>query len=189
MRRSGFAQRWRLVPVLLLLALAACREPAREIAAPAGGEPARAAAATPAPGETLFLALGGETYTLELALDPRTRQRGLGGRPGVAPRGGMLFVFPSPRPLAMVMRDCPEPIDVAFLDAQGVVVALHAMRAEPPRQPGEGALAYERRLPEYPSGVPAQFAIELAGGTLSRLGIEAGARIPLATAPLVARAR
>ena len=164
----------------MLVALAvACRERAADapVAAVAGS------------GETIFLAIGGETFALELALDPATRQRGLGGRTQIPRNGGMFFVFRSPRPLAMVMRDCPEAIDVAFLDAEGRVVALHAMPPEPPRSAAESAMQYERRLPEYPSGAPAQFAVELAGGRLAQLGVGVGTRLVFDAAALTARAR
>jgi uncharacterized membrane protein (UPF0127 family) len=132
----------------------------------------------------LWVPLGGESFRLELALEPETRQLGLSGRPRIAPNEGMLFVFPAPRPLAMVMRDCPVPIDVAFLDAGGIVLAVHEMRPEPPRAPGESRLAYEARLPQYPSAGPAQLAIEVAGGRLRQLGIEPGDRIALDTRTL-----
>jgi uncharacterized membrane protein (UPF0127 family) len=148
-----------------------------------------AAAAPAAPAETIFLPIGGETFALELALDPATRQRGLGGRGQIPPSGGMFFAFRTPRPLSMVMRDCPEPIDVAFLDAEGRVVAVHTMAAEPPRRPGETAFQYERRLPEYASGAPAQFAVELAGGRLAQLGVGVGSRLVFDAAGLAARAR
>jgi uncharacterized membrane protein (UPF0127 family) len=153
------------------------------------GDPAASAAPATAPAETIFLPIGGETFALELALDPVTRQRGLGGRSHLSASGGMLFVFRSPRPLSMVMRDCPEPIDVAFLDSQGRVVAVHTMSPEPPRRPGESGLQYEQRLPEYPSRAPAQFAVEVAGGRLSQLGIGVGSRLVFDSAGLAARAR
>jgi hypothetical protein len=139
--------------------------------------------------EVAFVALGGETFALELALDPPTRQRGLSGRGEIPRNGGMLFVLPRPEPFAMVMRDCPAPIDVAFLDAQGRVVAVHEMAVEPPRAPGERPLAYESRLPQYGSGSPVHFAIETAGGRLREVGLGVGARVALDTRALIARAR
>lgn len=167
--------------LLLIAFVFACRESAPEAAS---------ASATPADaGETIFLAIGGETFTLELALDPATRQLGLGGRTGLSRNGGMLFAFGSSRPLAMVMRDCPEPIDVAFLDGEGRVVALHSMPPEPPRRAGESAMQYERRLPGYPSGAPAQFAVEVAGGRLAQVGVQVGTRLVFDAAALAARAR
>jgi uncharacterized membrane protein (UPF0127 family) len=103
--------------------------------------------------------------------------RGLGGRTHIDPHGGMLFVFPSPRATAFVMRDCPIPIDVAFLDASGRVIALHEMAPEPPRRPDESAVAYESRLKQYPSGLPALFAIETAGGRMRQLGLRGGDKV------------
>ena len=139
--------------------------------------------------EVVWVALGGETFQLELALDPQSRQRGLSGRESIPRHGGMLFVLPSSRPFAMVMRDCPVPIDVAFLDDAGRVVAVHAMKVEPARQPGEPRVLYEARLPAYPSGQPVRFAIETAGGRLGQLGLTVGDEIPLDQEALAARAR
>jgi uncharacterized membrane protein (UPF0127 family) len=139
--------------------------------------------------EVVWVALGGETFSLELAADPETRRRGLSGR-GVIPRNrGMLFVLPRPERFSMVMRDCSAPIDVAFLDGTGRVVARHEMHPEPPRAPGETPYQYEQRLRAYPSGVPVQFAVETAGGRLRELGLAVGDRIPLATETLIRRAR
>jgi uncharacterized membrane protein (UPF0127 family) len=139
--------------------------------------------------EVLWVALGGETFQLELALDPHSRQRGLSGRQSIARGAGMLFVLPAPRPFAMVMRDCPNAIDVAFLDAEGRVVAIHEMPPEPPRTPGEPRFLYEGRLPVYPSGEPVQFAIETAGGRLSAVGLAVGDVVALDFAALSQRAR
>ena len=184
-RRGGTdllrARRWAQAACLLALGLAlGCRE--------SGGQSVSTAAPA-APAETIFLPIGGETFALELALDPATRQLGLGGRSHISPSGGMFFAFRSPRPLSMVMRDCPQPIDVAFLDAEGRVVAVHAMPPEPPRRPGETSYQYEQRLPEYPSGAPAQFAVEVAGGRLAQLGIQVGSRLAFDSAALASRAR
>lgn len=139
--------------------------------------------------EVAWVALGGETFQLELALDPATRQRGLSGRPSIPRNGGMLFALPSPRPLAMVMRDCPAPIDVAFLDAEGRVVAVHQMHPEPPRAPGEPRFVYEARLPTYESVAPVQFAIETAGGRLAEVGLGVGDQVALDVQGLGSRAR
>ncbi len=133
--------------------------------------------------------MAGERFSLELALDPATRHQGLSGRSEIPSDGGMLFVFPSSHSLMMVMRDCPVPIDVAFLDESGAVLAVHAMGVEPPRRPGERPYAYDARLPTYGSGVPARFAIETAGGRLSEIGLRPGDRVVLDARSLIARAR
>lgn len=129
--------------------------------------------------EHVWVSLGGETFELELASTPAQRYRGLSDRGRVPRNGGMLFVWPRSQPLAMVMRDCPAPIDVAFLDESGRVVTVHEMSPEPPRRRGESAREYEHRLPVYASGAPVQFAIETAGGRLRALGIAPGAQVAL----------
>ena len=126
--------------------------------------------------------LAGQTFILELALDPESRYQGLSDRDQVAPNGGMLFVFPEPRRMDFVMRRCRVPIDLVFLDPGGRIVATHAMTAEPPHTP-------EKQLRRYTSGYPAQFAIELQGGLLARLNLTAGMKVQLPTDDLKHRAR
>jgi uncharacterized membrane protein (UPF0127 family) len=136
-------------------------------------------AVAPAQGPTATVpaTIGGEAFTLELARDPWTMFRGLGGRTRIDRKGGMLFVYPRAQPLAFVMRDCPVAIDVAFLDPSGRVINVYEMKPEPPRAPGESEPAYERRLPAYRSALPARFAVEVAGGRLRELGVGPGDEI------------
>ena len=128
---------------------------------------------------TVSATIGSERFELEVARDPVAQMRGLGGRNAIDRHGGMLFVFPDAQPLAFVMRDCPIPIDVAFLDARGRVINVHAMKPEAPRAPGELAPDYEARLHPYPSALPARFALEVAGGRLAELGVQSGDKIEL----------
>src|SRR5690606_24546556 len=71
-----------------------------------------------------------ETFTLELALDEASRFQGLSDRAEIADDGGMLFVFPKEAIREFVMRRCLVPIDIAFLNAEGEVVWMHAMQVE-----------------------------------------------------------
>jgi uncharacterized membrane protein (UPF0127 family) len=151
--------------------------------------PRIAAAAGAAAPDVVWVSLGGETFTLEVAADPESRHRGLSGRAPIPPYAGMLFVMPQAQEQAMVMRDCPVAIDVAFLDEEGRVVAVREMKPEPPRGPHEGLESYEARLPVYASGAPARFAIETAGGRLRAVGLTVGDRVALDTAALLARLR
>ncbi|CAN5837230.1 hypothetical protein BH11PLA1_BH11PLA1_18670 [soil metagenome] len=128
--------------------------------------------------------IAGKTFFLELALDDATRFRGLSERTHIDPEGGMLFVFPPQLIMAhgFVMRDCPIPIDILYLDSAGRVVSSFAMVPEPPRDPakGEGTPAeagnpqYNARLKQYTSRFPAQFVVELAGGTLKTVNVKDG---------------
>lgn len=130
----------------------------------------------------------GRTFFMEIAPDNSRRIRGLAGRELIEPDGGMIFVFPRPRVLGFVMRDCLVPIDIAFLDEFGVVVATHEMPIEP-REPGEETAAYDRRLTNYSSRSPALFALEFKAGTLRELEIERGDKIEMDYARLQSIAR
>jgi uncharacterized membrane protein (UPF0127 family) len=132
--------------------------------------------------------INGQTFFLEIAADNATRVQGLGGRELIEEDGGMIFVFPRPRVLGFVMRDCLVPIDIAFLDQFGTVVATHEMPIEP-REPGESDQAYEARLTTYSSRAAAQFAIELQAGKLRELGLERGDKVDLDLARLQSIAR
>ncbi len=140
--------------------------------------------------------ISGKEFKLEVANTEETRYKGLSGRASIPADGGMLFVFP-PRGVqthGFVMRDCPAPIDIIYLDASGRIVAMHKMVPEPPRTDAEKVLtqlprypawsasneAYEKRLRQYSSGFPSQYVIELAGNTLDSLNLKAGQKIELA---------
>lgn len=125
------------------------------------------------------LTIAGETFSLEVAADDASRERGLMGRTEIPTDEGMIFIFPRAERRSFWMGHCLIDIDVMFLNEAGRVVAVHAMTAEPPQGPNESDAAYRDRMPDYPSGAPAQFAIELRSGTIERLGIEIGDRIDL----------
>lgn len=133
--------------------------------------------------------LGGERFRLEVVADPESRRRGLMGRTSLEPDGGMLFIFPESRLRSFWMGHCLIDIDVIFLDARARVTAMHAMRAEAPQGPSESDADYRQRLPGYWSDTPAQYAIELAGGTLGRLSLRVGDGLGLDVGRLSARAR
>jgi uncharacterized membrane protein (UPF0127 family) len=143
----------RAMPVLLLL-LAGCDE------------------RTVSTGDRLPVEIGGRTFNLELALTSESRYQGLSDRRQIPPDGGMLFVFPNARELTFVMRKCVVPIDLVYLGPGGHVVSMHRMKTQPYDTPPD-------ELTPYHSGWPAQFAIELAGGTLDRLELKVGQKVRL----------
>jgi uncharacterized membrane protein (UPF0127 family) len=135
------------------------------------------------------LTINGKVFYLELADTPAKRFRGLSERTQIAPDGGMLFTFPDDQVVVQgfVMRDCPIPIDIIYLDPQGRVLTWYAMTPEPPRDPakGEGTPAdpnnipYNLRLKQYSSRFPSQFVLELRGGTLEGLALKEGLKLNL----------
>jgi len=129
---------------------------------------------------TQSLQIDGRRFKLDLALTEEARIKGLGGRDNIASDGGMLFVFAEAEKQQFVMRDCVVPIDLIFLDPNGRVVRMHQMGVpDNPSNPQK----------TYPSTYPAQYAIELKGGTLDKLDLERGDQIQFPRRSLKQRAR
>ena len=121
--------------------------------------------------------IGQTTWTVEVAMTASARQRGLAGRSHLPEGTGMLFVYPEARALTFWMKDCLVPIDIAFVDADLRVVNIYEMPAEPGGEPKN----------RYPSHVPVQYALEVAGGTLKNAGVKIGDRVELIGVPPRAR--
>lgn len=167
------------------LALALGSAPSCEQTSPAPAAPAAKDVGLPV--EKLTVA--GSTFSVKMALDDASRQRGLGGVSELKPDEGMLFVFPDAQQRFFWMKDCLIDIDIAFIDPFGFVTTTHTMRKEPPRAADEPMSAYEARLVRYRSLSPAQFALELAPGTFARLGIKRGSKLDLDLPRLKAAAK
>ena len=121
-----------------------------------------AAAETPSRG-IVDIADGDETLTLhvEIADEPGEHSRGLMFRSSLAPRSGMLFLYPNPRRVTFWMKNTIIPLDMLFIDQHGRVEKI-ARKTEPySLEPimSEGLVV----------GV-----LELAGGAAERLGVEVG---------------
>jgi hypothetical protein len=106
---------------------------------------------------------GGTLAVATVADRPLTRMVGLLGRSGLAPGDG-LVIRPCNAIHTWFMR---FPIDVVFLDADGVV--LRAVEALPPFRLASG-------------GRRARVTIELPAGTLRRFAVAPGAHVRMAPA-------
>ena len=157
----------RLVLAILLLGAAGAKAADEKKKPPAKGPP------------TEKVVIGSERFKLEVAADRAARTKGLMGRQRIDDHGGMLFVFRTARKRTFWMKECLIDIDLIFLDGRGRIIRLHTMKREPPRQDDESVFAYERRLKDYSSQRPMQFAIELEAGSIKRLKLEPGPAIPL----------
>lgn len=162
-------------------------------------EPGGKDKAKPAAPKSIDLTIHDKKFKMELALDDETRFKGLSDKTEIPEGWGLIFAFPRVMTkLDFVMRDCPVPIDVVYLDGAGRVVAWHKMQPEPPRTeeekvktsaPGYPAWmatndAYEKRLKKYSSKFSAQFALEFKGGTTDSLNLKAGQKLDLDVAAL-----
>lgn len=108
--------------------------------------------------------------TVEVARTNTSRAAGLSGRATLAPQAGMLFLYRRPRPAdsGFWMYRTRIPLDIAYLDTQGHIRAIHHM--EPCGTEPAGC-------PVYPATVQYQAALEVNAGFFSRHGIVVGDRL------------
>ncbi|WP_018996228.1 DUF192 domain-containing protein [Hirschia maritima] len=101
------------------------------------------------------------SFVIEIADSPAETAQGLMFRESMAEDAGMLFDFGAPREPAMWMKNTLIPLDMLFMDENGVVVAI-ARNAQPHS---------ERRISP---GMAVKSVLELNGGAAGKYGIEPG---------------
>jgi hypothetical protein len=153
----------------LAVVLVGCEKEAPETQLPASGRPTGGAAQMPEVGE---LTIRGRVWQVAIVASEEGRTRGLSGVSRLAENEGMLFVFDEPSVQEFWMHGCHFPLDVAFIDADGLVVAIHTMPVEPPSTPLE-------EYPRYSSRTPVLYALEVRAGALADAGIQAGDPVQL----------
>ena len=149
---------------------APARQPARRRALLLAAALALAALSLPranafAPDElTIETSQAAHVFTIELAATPGERERGLMYRQSMPVNHGMLFDFQTEQPVAFWMKNTPLPLDMLFIDGQGIVVQISA-DATP--------------FSETPIVCrdPIRAVLELNAGTAAKLGIAPGARV------------
>jgi hypothetical protein len=110
---------------------------------------------------------------VQLARTPEQRSLGLMERKSLSDSAGMLFLYASDQPstAGFWMFRTRIPLDIAFLDSLGTVVAVRQM------EPCTTQLA--AGCPSYEPGVPYRAALEVKAGFLQRHSIGLGARVSL----------
>lgn len=111
--------------------------------------------------------------TVKVADDNRERAAGFQHIcPAAVEHTVILFEFDKDTQSPFHMRNCHAPLDIAFMDADGVVV--DTMRMEP----YVDSVLFVRQ-PLYQSRAPFRYALETAAGRMEQLGIEVGTRLAL----------
>ncbi|MBT8412611.1 MAG: DUF192 domain-containing protein [Octadecabacter sp.] len=113
---------------------------------------------------------GSAQFDVILAETPQEQARGLMFVESMPTMQGMLFVYDRPRVVSFWMRNTLIPLDMIFIDGEGVVQNIHDM-AQPLDETSISSVA------------PVQYVLEINGGLADRLGLAVGDEIqhPLLT--------
>ena len=107
---------------------------------------------------------GAARFTVEVADDRAERNQGLMFRKSMARSAGMLFVYPTAKPVSFWMKNTYIPLDILFADETGEISRIHEM-AEPLNT---GQIFGGNRI---------QYVLEINGGLAKAMGIVPGTRI------------
>ena len=114
--------------------------------------------------------INGRGWVVDLAVTGQQRYEGLSGRRSLLEGTGMLFIFPDAKVREFCMRGCTIPLDIAFVGPDMRVVKIHTMTVEPDLA---GRTAYS-------SDEPAQYALEVEGGSFEPAGVAVGQLVTFA---------
>ena len=103
-------------------------------------------------------------FTVEIADNDERRTLGLMHRRQMAADAGMLFDFKRDGQVSMWMRNTVLPLDMLFVDRDGIVRKIH-----------QRAVPFSETV--ISSDAPVRAVLELNGGTASRLGLKPGDRL------------
>lgn len=109
----------------------------------------------------------GVAIRVEIADDPAERAQGLMNRETLDPMTGMLFIYESPRPASFWMKNTLIPLDMIFMDAQGVIRHIHPSAMPLDLTP----------VPGHRPGDPDPdrlMVLEIGGGQAASLGLHEG---------------
>ena len=110
---------------------------------------------------------------MTVAVTPQERSDGLSGWPGLERDEGMLFIYPGESTPGFWMRGMLFPLDIVWIDAQGVVAGVSA-----DLPPASGS-----QPPTYYPPRPIRYVLEINAGLAGELGIGAGSQATLEGIP------
>ncbi len=167
MTRRHQGLRFCILAAMVILAAAACAARADT------DDPPAVPANSTTPKTPQAITAGGTTISLELALTPEEIGQGLMYRPHLAEESGMLFLFRQERVPSFWMKDTMIPLDLLFLDGQGVILEI-SENAQP--------CAVEP-CPQYIPANAAWAVLEVNAGFAARHRLAAGDTLTFANVP------
>lgn len=122
-------------------------------------------AVQPAPAHKI-VTIAGQAINAEVPITPAQKEKGLGGRAGLAPDQGMLFVFEKPGQYFIWMKDMKFPIDILWISSSHTVVGVER-DVKPNTYPSKFANKDK----------PAQYVLELKANRSTELGVTLGTAV------------
>ncbi|MFA6602786.1 MAG: DUF192 domain-containing protein [Candidatus Shapirobacteria bacterium] len=122
--------------------------------------------------KTVTLNIGSQSFALEKAITTLEHSRGLSGRTSLCPNCGMVFIFNTESIQTFWMKNTLIPLDIIFLNKDGVINTIHSALPQPS--------VSDLKLKLYSSSAPSLYVIELPAGTTQKLGLTVGFQINLA---------
>jgi uncharacterized membrane protein (UPF0127 family) len=108
--------------------------------------------------------VGKTPLRVEVAVTLEKQERGLMFRQSMPENDGMLFVYKEPQEMSFWMRNTFIPLDIAFVDADGIILNIHQAK------PLDDSIHYR-------SAGAAKYVIETNQGWFSRHGIRPGDKV------------
>jgi uncharacterized membrane protein (UPF0127 family) len=124
------------------------------------------------PLDTTTITVGDQPLTVELALSPASRARGLGYRPGLAPGTGMLFVFPESAGRSFWMKGMRFCLDIIWIDQGEITGAAQSVCPDPP-----GTADADRA--SFRSETAAECVLEVPAGWMEEHGFGPGTPVDI----------
>ena len=112
---------------------------------------------------TAPIRIGGVAVTAEIADNQELRAQGLMHRDSLPPNHGMLFVYGTAEVRSFWMRNTRIPLDIAFIDASGVIINVEQMEPQSDQN--------------YYSRGPMMYALEMDQGWFEANGVGPGDRL------------
>ncbi len=123
---------------------------------------------------TVSMSISDQAFELWVANDSEERARGLMfiTTEQMAPLSdgterGMIFVFDHSVRGSFWMKNTIIPLDIAYVDSEGIVVSMYTM------------VPLDDRTHQYPPDAPYRYAIEFNGGRLTALDVRKGTKLKL----------
>lgn len=111
----------------------------------------------------ITLDVAGRRVKAEVACTTASRARGLMYRRSLPKNDGMLFVYSEARPLSFWMKNTYLPLDIAFIDADGIIRDIVSMKP--------------LTTVSHPSSGPVPYALEMNEGWFKRHAVDVGSKV------------